>query len=436
MKKSESLSDKLKKSSLARMIRKSWQPVLFFFLPYFLYFFHGLLRGKNIHCAYNSIFQGEASNWLLFSAILLVTINIIIIIAKEIDRTQTQATENLSKKLDRIINNASITFEAGIKEFSDKHLLAVYRILAQLKTQETDNVNIYAIDNSEPRTWWSETMIGYLALLSKHKPESNVHRIFVCQKNELLSPIFAKTIGLHSLMGFKTYVIEYEKYNKILKPFEEKLKMETPKYSIEKEVFIWTKKDSQRSTELGESFPISFQLDELNGAKKWTDVKCYQSFWKINSEYNYRTKLTNEDTIEDLENYYGNKINSKNIKVWFEFISNEKKSDKSNPKKQEVHNNNGLPAQYLELIKALFEKMICCKNDMEVPSEDNLKTQFPDGNFGIEIKTGKCFNEDKTLKPFPCKGKDCINYTENDDFDFTTMASIKDILEKYYKLIK
>jgi len=347
--------------------------------------------------------------------------------------------QKFQNNVDLFLNKSKIVFESGINEFDDKHLLAFNRILDELQKEkqkeeqkeenEKNEFNIYAIDNSDPRTWWSDTMIGYLALLSKIKPESNVHRIFICQKNELLSPIFAKTIGLHSLMGFKTYVIVYDKYIEILKTIDSVKKInekdKNDKYDIEKEVFIWTKNvrsENETTFNVGTPFEINFDLDELHHSKKWSNVKCYQSFWNVDSDYNFRQDLHEKDI--SLKNYYGSKINSNDIKIWFEFIAKEKESVGSNPGKNKEWIE--LPLKYLALIDALLKKMICCKEANELPDMN--------GDYaGVEIRTeNKCPHN-------LCKhhrGGDCINKTENPDFDFTTMSSVKAILQEYYNKLK
>lgn len=337
---------------------------------------------------------------------------------KQIEINQEKQLVELYKKVDYTLSRSNIVFETGINEFNDEHLLAFYRILDALKTEK--EINIYAIDNSDPRTWWSDTMIGYLALLSNMVDKDKVHRIFVCRKNELLSPVFAKTIGLHSLMGFKTYIIEYDKYNDILKTINRTTSYDTSKiYDIGREVVLWTRGVNGAE----EIFPIDFNLDKLQHSKRWTNVKCFQSFWTIDSEYNFRTVLQNKNESKELSNYYGKTRNSKTIDIWFEFIAKEKCKTSSNPYK--ANHWEKMPTLYLELIKAILLKMVCCKEAIEVPT--------PLGNtYGIEIKTAKCPPNNCTHKP---AGFDCINSTPNIDFDYTTMSNIRAILRQYYSIL-
>jgi hypothetical protein len=348
--------------------------------------------------------------------------------SKEHNKEQEELIKKLDEKVDAVLNRSKIVFESGINEFDDRHLLALYRVLNKLENEQKPIkghmqpkiINIYAIDNSDPRTWWSDTMIGYLALLSKYRPGINVHRIFVCQKNELLSPIFVKTVGLHSLMGMKTYVIEYDQYKKVLDSLGYK------KYNIKKEVFIWTQGE-QNPKNLGDPFEIDFKSDEL----KCSHIKCYQSFWDIDSEYHVRQNLQDGNkNCDSLKTYYGRVIEPehvKKIKIWFEFIGKEKVDDMSNPPKNDAWDE--LPRKYLDLIARLLTKMVCCKNESEVV----INSKY----YGIEIRTGNCRKKKKcSIRYCPSHiERSCINKVPDSGFEFTAMSNVKVILQTYYKAI-
>lgn len=332
-------------------------------------------------------------------------------------------TKDISNNIDKYLTQSKIIFESGINDFNDEHLLALHRILNSLNLKEStlsenSRISIYAIDNSEPRTWWSDTMTGYLALLANWKSLDNlnkrrtVHRIFVCQKNELLSPVFAKTISLHSLMGFKTYVIAYPMFKKILAT--EKI----PSY-LEKEVLIWAETNNNDFT--NKPIEIDFSLDETNNSKIWSSVKCYQSYWQINQDYNYRNALIEKKIIEKLPNYYSNDGDfSDKIRIWFEFIAKEKNDNNT----EKLKKWNELPLAYLNIIEKLICKMECCKDGNEVKHID-IKQPF-----GIEIKTISC--NDECLKNTSCHHK--INNGRN--FDYTSATNVREILKEYYNKLK
>lgn len=395
------------------------------FSGFFSLFIQALLYSKENNLNYwESIFrlQFEKYNFLaLIIFLILFAVSIFYWMFqnnKKNVNTLIGKTRDISNNIDKYLTQSKIIFESGINDFNDEHLLALHRILSSLNEKESSlengtRLNIYAIDNSEPRTWWSDTMTGYLALLANWKSldnqntRRNVHRIFVCQKNELLSPVFAKTISLHSLMGFKTYVISYPMYKKIL------LSEKAPSY-IEKEVLIWAKRDSANLENA--SFEIDFSLDENNSSKIWSSVKCYQSFWKINQDYNYRNALIEKKIIEKIPNYYMDEKDSEKIRIWFEFIAKEK-DDKNAEKLKKWEE---LPKVYLNIIEKLISKMECCKDGDEVK---HIDTKQP---FGIEIKTISC--NDECSKNSFCHHK--INNGRN--FDYTSATNVRNILKEYY----
>jgi len=331
---------------------------------------------------------------------------------KELKCSIVRDLKRFEENYEKYMRKAQITFESGINEFDDKHLRALRRVLDELdKVREEGecNVNIFAIDNSDSRTWWSDTMIGYLALLSRHHPESSIHRIFVCQKNELLSPIFAKTIGLHSLMGFRTYVIVYDKYKEVLKTIK------TSSYDIEREVFIWTKtaNESNPQQQLGATFEININANDLHFQRNWLNARCYQSFWKSDCNYNSRQDFP----TENLTGYYGNTILREKVEIKFEFIANEKSGIGATICPEKAVAWDELPKQYLDLITQLLQKMICCKDENEVVIDNNY--------FGIEVRTVKnCGTSIACQVSCPYKSKE--------HFDATTMSNVKSILQKYY----
>lgn len=308
--------------------------------------------------------------------------------------------------IDQHLKKSKIVFESGIHEFDNTHLLALQRVLNALSNNVTE---IIALDNTEPIQWWSDTMTGYLALLAKWKALDTQHRrrkvsrIFVFDVNELLSPIVAKTVTLHSLMGFSTYIYSKKMFDSIFDDFTKVGDVIINK----KEFLIW---DSPIENK------ISFELNE----KTWKNVNCYQSFWTIDSsKYDRPPKEVNTGW----KNYYGQDINSNTIEILFEFIAIEDENgdaDADGLKEKKIKYWKETPKQYLELIDKLLKTSYCCKDGNEVRNiNDN-------GNFGIEIKTTNCNN---------CK-KECKHKNSNDEnkkFDFTSGEDIKNILIEYYK---
>jgi hypothetical protein len=419
---------------------KSWWKEAFeWFITYAFFILiatiDGLIDWKNFATRWSDFWEAYGVLLIVLPLILKLLYNYLKDFRKSFDNkldndiiSINKKTDDISSMVDKYLNKAKIVFESGINEFDDNHLLALHRILSDLnlkeenltKKRESASLNIYAIDNSDPRTWWSDTMTGYLALLSNWKSLDNkenrrtVHRIFVCQKNELLSPVFIKTVSLHSLMGFKTYIITYQMFKKIFDEISSKNPQMTFK---DKEVLIWTKSIKHENSIKDEPIEVCFKLDKLGHSKVWDYVKCYQSFWAIGSDYNERNELINKTTSKNIENFYGDANSSTNIDIWFEFIAKEKSDDKRIPIKKQKWEE--LPNSYILLIQELIKKMECCKDANEVK---HINAELP---FGIEIKTLSC---SVCRKEMNCDHS--INNGTN--FDFTSASDVRDILKEYY----
>jgi len=406
-----------------------WHIVYVFALPLFIiaaFYIHSFYAGPgSFECNLNLYGWGV----ILWGAIIGLLYKVVQDSLAGHQTTLDKRLDEFTENHNQFMSKAQISFDSPTKEFDDKHLLAYHRILEKLddagearrkatgQDGQQKHINIYAIDNSDARSWWTDTMIGYLGIISKHHYEGRFHRIFVCKKYELLSPLFAKTIGLHSLMGFKTYVIEYDKYIEILKSIRVEGDID-----IQKEVLIWTESSGASGDTLGTPFGINFELEEFDHPKKWKNVKCYQSFWNADSDYNIRKDLQDHQIEKMITNYYGRPIKTKDISIWFEFIAKEKNcpidSDKYKSWKE-------IPEAYICLIDELLKKMVCCKEPNEIPLE------FKDFS-GIEIRTSKTCTEAPSCS-FSSARPLCPNKTiGTEGFDFTSMSRVKLILQEYH----
>jgi len=417
-------------------------PLLAFILPYFgsyfiFYYFGPDLANASISITYKQAFHYAINNiFALFVSFVLVLFTTGFMFTEKINHDQQELLKRLEDKTDQIkndvhlyLNKAKIVFESGINEYDDRHLLALKRVLNSLETNNSASINIYAIDNSDPRTWWSDTMTGYLALLSNWRTlysgtsRRGIYRVFVCQCNELLSPVFVKTITLHSLMGFKTYIISFDVYMKLHTQFlagNDKYK----DIKLNKEILIWLKEVVDQDGNKTETpISLSFNLDKLDQPKNWQSVKCYQSFWEIGSDYNERNNLIDKRQIVNLSNFYNYNISSKDIDIWFEFIANEKNGNQVNLPVEKQDKWEKIPVAYKEFIHFMISKMECCKDASEV---NQISNPFP---YGIEIKTMNCND---------CE-KHCSNEVTNENsskFDFTSYKYVREILSAYYNKVK
>ncbi len=315
--------------------------------------------------------------------------------------------------IDNYLRRSKIVFEAGIKPFRHEHLVALESLLIGLPPEVH---HVYCIDNSDPISWWSETMIGYLAVLARWKSMNEgenhraVTRVFVCRSNDLLSPVLVKTLVLHTLMGFNTYVFSQEMFHNIYK----RMKEEKGWIIQEKEVLVWD--ESQRK-----SVKVDIEVKDPERVKKLTHIDCYQSFWGIDSDF-----LAREQRIQDPEflwdNYHGGKIRSGEIKVWFEFIGfeNNRVSVADDAWMMECWQK--IPLQYGEFIKALT-------NLAQHPREASDLHKITGTDFGIVIKA-----LDGPVDPKDEEGGKTNLAQMGGHSEIITEESVKAILDAYHKI--
>ncbi len=317
-----------------------------------------------------------------------------------------------AEKIDTYLSRSRIVFETGINDFDNDHLFALQRILNALPKEVN---NICAIDNSDPISWWSDTMTGYLALLAKWKSQDSdnlgksVSRIFVVEKNELMSPVFSKTITLHSLMGFKTIIFSKDIYERLFNEYKENFKYGETFCLDKKELFIWNDNE-------GKSVSINAEIKINRGS--WRNINCYQSFWNIGEDKKNRAKQM-IDINHNWKNYYNNNISTKDIidkgGIWFDFVSYQ-----NNHPARKINHWKNIPKQHLGFIEFLHNNSRCFIDGNQVKNVDlNI--------FGVEIKTSNCqdcFNE-------KCKERNPEPIT--DLFEFIDGEDIKNILVQYYR---
>lgn len=403
-----------------------------FIIPYLLTFLIYLIFGikdgpdigtENLNTLGKSFYAALEQKMALIIGFILALSYTLILSTLEHFKTEKNLIEKLEYKVDSYLNKTKIVFESGINEFDSEHLFTLKKIINELcKIQLEGNketINIYALDNSDPRTWWSDTMTGYLALLSNWHSHNdgikngNVYRIFVCSKNELLSPIFAKTIALHSLMGFRTYVFTYKMYDELFNNYYNELKEPLIE---KKELFIWAKKSVSEIKE--NSIPIFFNTDTRRKPKGWQNVKGYQSFWDVGSDYNSR--LDSKRKVVNPTAYYDKNKPLKDVNILFNFIAKEKDDNEVKSRYWDE-----LAEQHIGLMQYLIGHSVCCKDDNEVPEH-----LISEKKQGIEIKTLSCVAN-------CAKKEECPNHSEDNgaSFYFVPQEDISMILEKYYSIV-
>lgn len=75
--------------------------------------------------------------------------------------------------------------------------------------------NLIALDATDPLEWWSNDMLGYLALQAKwvmEKDGRTIQRVFVWDTPAIRSPAGSKLLWLHAMFGFKTIICHKAAY--------------------------------------------------------------------------------------------------------------------------------------------------------------------------------------------------------------------------------
>ena len=233
-------------------------------------------------------------------------------------------------------------------------------------------------------------MTGYLALLSNWKSKDimrSVHRIFIFKKGQLENKLVGKLLSLHSYHGMKTYVFSKDKYDELFGIFNND--NNTVSTFRKKEVLVWDRPD--------DSSYSTFSIDDHT----YNKTMCYQSFWEIDDEHDVRQ---NKD---EYINYYDIPIKRDKIKIWFEFITYNKKHNKFIQ----------ISDDYLNFVKFLINKTVCCTE------RKHVKLNSINTNFGIEIKT-MCKN---------CIKINTCEEAEPDEkfFEFVSNDEINNVLNEY-----
>ena len=96
---------------------------------------------------------------------------------------------------------------------------------------------LLALDLGGPTSWWTNDMLGYLALQVNwvvRSPGRRVKRIFVWEPAEYISLPGIKIISIHKMLGFETYVFPKPCYRALMKKKEMRAKKQ-----LFREFLVW-----------------------------------------------------------------------------------------------------------------------------------------------------------------------------------------------------
>lgn len=176
----------------------------------------------------------------------------------------------------QFIMGKHIVLSIEIQEFDRDHIKILQDMLNTAFPQTGGQGNavtcrkaaILALDATSPRNWWSNSMLGYLAVQAKWKAEDNppsycreVSRAFVLHPAEIQNPLGIKIITLHRLFGFNTYVLTNSAFDCLYKQVKNQKKWEQKGSCGKKEFLLWEGEGCSRSL------------------KPWQ--RGYRSYWDI-----------------------------------------------------------------------------------------------------------------------------------------------------------
>jgi hypothetical protein len=102
--------------------------------------------------------------------------------------------------------------EMAIHDFDERHIEDFQTLVSNCGKRAQ---GIIAVDASDVRQWWINSMIGYLAIQASLGLKS-VKRVFVWPRDQIGAEEGRKFLILHTLLGFETYVTTLEVYREWL----------------------------------------------------------------------------------------------------------------------------------------------------------------------------------------------------------------------------
>ena len=122
-----------------------------------------------------------------------------------------------NQELSNKIDSKKLVLHPGMEEYDCEHLRVLEGILFPIQfidgkktaSQSSPRNKLLVVDATDPNGWWTNDMLGYLALQSRwasESPHREVKRIFVWGKEWLMSTPGIKLIILHNILGCKTII--------------------------------------------------------------------------------------------------------------------------------------------------------------------------------------------------------------------------------------
>jgi len=117
------------------------------------------------------------------------------------------------------IQDKEIVLYPGMKTFNLPHVLALEQLLCEGCNGPQNS--LLALDATEPPEWWTNNMLGYLAIQARWVSRGvgrSLKRTFVWERSAIGSPAGKKLLLMHHMFGFETFICpDYVYFKDILK---------------------------------------------------------------------------------------------------------------------------------------------------------------------------------------------------------------------------
>jgi hypothetical protein len=201
------------------------------------------------------------------------------------------------KNWDLLINTRELVLHPEIDYFDPIHLGIAEQVI--FPEHGGPKTHILALDSTSPSEWWTNDMLGYLALQARWMMQQtgrNVSRFFVWNTCQFQSTAGMKIIQLHRLFGFKTYIISQQCWDRIAKKYKAG--------KLNHECFVWDDDSAQPC-----------KVDMLS-----PHTYGYKSFWTLKDGETERDRIIDKLKAEKKSVFFNPQDNN-DTKQYREFLT-------------------------------------------------------------------------------------------------------------------
>jgi hypothetical protein len=184
--------------------------------------------GTNNKTFVELILQAMTLNWLALDALCWV---IFFTIGIHLDRTRSHERfcQTLLMELDDKFNKANIVIHPELSPYEITHITALEKLIVCPSGMGPQS-RLICMDATHPAYWWTNNMLGYLAVQSRWARDVSreIVRIFMWNKQQIQSTAGCKLLTLHRLLGCTTIVCPPRRFRMLVRP-----------QSLQREFVVW-----------------------------------------------------------------------------------------------------------------------------------------------------------------------------------------------------